>query len=188
MPERGPRYYDTHMTLVGKELVASPWLELYRETAKLLPLPSCRKTIADLGCGTGRFARHLHDLGHAGYIGIDFSGVRIAESRRYVPQFEFIQADLFSDMVPSRTWNADVFVLLEVLEHVERDLKLLSRIPKGRLVVLSVPSYPSESHVRHFRTIGEAKTRYGKAVQADRWVTLKVTSSRRIFLGRGTKT
>lgn len=122
------------------------------------------RSIVELGCGTGRFARYM--LGHAStYLGLDFSLAAVEEARRYNESpAAFDVADLRTDPIPI----ADVYVALEVLEHLADDLALLARLPAGARVVLSVPSFDSPAHVRHFPTRGAAAARYGRALSIDR--------------------
>ena len=44
----------------------------------------------------------------------------------------------------------EVYVMLEVLEHLTRDIDVLQKIPSGKEVVFSVPSFDDPSHVRMF--------------------------------------
>src|SRR5687767_5497612 len=96
--ERGPDYYDAKMTRVSEPLESSPWRSVYEKATELLPAPPVlgEQTIADIGCGTGRFAELLRRRGYTRYWGIDFSPARVAEARRYVPQFEFVVGDVLA--------------------------------------------------------------------------------------------
>lgn len=158
--EQGPEYYDQHVKRVSLPLEESPWLDLYVQAASLLPSPHKSPRIADVGCGTGRFAKLLHDLGYKGYWGVDFSSVRIRQARLYVPCFEFSVGSVFDDSVERRLKQFDVYVLLEFLEHIENDISFLSTLPPNRLVVFSVPNYDSAAHVRCFNNTDEIISRY----------------------------
>jgi trans-aconitate methyltransferase len=158
--EKGPEYYDNNVTRVNLPLEESPWGELYQMAASLLPPPEDCSTVVDLGCGTGRFAKLLCDRGYTKYWGIDFSEVRIREARRYVPDFEFSVANVFDEWVQEKLRKFNLFILLEVLEHVNDDLKLLSTLPSDSRVVFSVPNYDSAGHVRFFRISDDVTRRY----------------------------
>jgi len=54
----------------------------------------------------------------------------------------------------------DLTVCLEVLEHLEKDLEVLENM-SGK-VILSVPNFDSESHLRFFKRDLDAIDRYGK--------------------------
>lgn len=165
-----PAYYDEGFakpdSLHLLPLETSPWLPLYEAAARQITPPA---SIVDLGCGTGRFAALLARDGiHTGpYTGLDFSSVAVAEARRYVSddRFAFEVADLRTCDIP----DADVYVCLEVLEHLEDDLGLLKRIPPGRAVVFSVPSYNSEAHLRTFPRPGDALERYDLIIGTASW-------------------
>lgn len=146
-------------------LEQSPWLPLYRAAAALIP---AHMSLADLGCGTGRFAKLLN---RPDYIGIDFSVAAINEATRYADGFgTFIVGDLRDIPLP----DAGTFVLLEVLEHLEEDIALLRRIPVGALVVLSVPSYESEAHLRQFEAPGSALDRYEDVLELCQWQRIRL--------------
>lgn len=158
--EKGPEYYDENVTRVNLPLGESPWRQLYETAASFLPPPYDCTTIVDIGCGTGRFAKLLCDRGYTKYWGIDFSEVRIGEDRRYVPVFEFSVASVFDEWVNERLNKYNMFILLEVLEHVNDDMKLLSILPSNSRIIFSVPNYDSVSHVRFFPTADDVIRRY----------------------------
>lgn len=119
--------------------------------------------VVDIGCGTGRFAELLRRRGDiSSYVGFDFAADVVDEARRYCrdPRFRFEVDDL-------RFWEPAgpaTFVLLEVLEHLDYDIGILRKLPPGSPVVLSVPSFWSESHVRVFPDIRDAMLRYAKVL------------------------
>lgn len=56
-------------------------------------------------------------------------------------------------------------VCLEVLEHIEKDLQILSNIREGTHIVFSVPNFDAPSHVRWFISPRQIKKRYFTHVQ-----------------------
>jgi hypothetical protein len=58
----------------------------------------------------------------------------------------------------------DIFVAVELLEHLEDDLALLSKLPKNRHFVGSVPTFKSEAHLRTFDSAQEVIERYGSVI------------------------
>lgn len=160
--EMEPEYYDENVSRVNLLLEESPWRELYETAASFLPQAYDCTTIVDIGCGTGRFAKLLYNKGYTKYWGIDFSKARIDEAIRYVPDFEFSIANIFDEWVQSKLRKFNLFILLEVLEHVNDDMKLLSTLPSGSRVIFSVPNYDSKAHVRFFGSAGDVIQRYQK--------------------------
>lgn len=134
-----------------KVLEKSPWFPLYDYAAKLVPYDV---SVCDLGCGAGRFAKRLQQRGIMAYTGIDFCEDRIRIAKDYVPgsseyigsSFEFWLADIMDVELPV----VDCYVALEVLEHIEDDIGLIERLPRGKLLVFSVPPTDAASHVRVF--------------------------------------
>lgn len=149
--EKGPTYYNTHMERALLPLAESPWRQVYETAVELLP--SLTEGIADLGCGTGRFAQLLYQNGCRNYWGVDFSEVRIEEARRTVPEFEFTVGGLLDPDVRERLRDFRTFVLLEVLEHLSQDREILESLPRGSTVVFSVPNFDSSAHVRHYPSV-----------------------------------
>jgi SAM-dependent methyltransferase len=101
----------------------------------------------------------MRDQGITQYLGIDFSETAIALARQRSPCFGFIVADVRTTDVFARS-HYDVIVCTEVLEHIADDLGLISRFRPGTRCICSVPSFPYESHLRHFRIADEVLGRY----------------------------
>ncbi len=116
--------------------------------------------ILDIGCGPGQVACLLKDTPLIQeYIGVDFSGKRIGQARQVCPDFKFEQVDVFkTDLL--ETLSYDTVLIMEFLEHIEKDLEVLERLPANVYVLATVPNFPSEGHVRFFETCEEVKTRY----------------------------
>lgn len=151
MPEQPSAWYDE---FYEDEPDGSDerYAELYKRAALLIPVGSM---VVDLGCGTGRFAKYALRRASS-YHGIDFSPVAIRSARLHEPGATFEVGDLTTMKFP----RANVYVLLEVLEHIEDDLGVMRRIPIDSTLIVSVPSYDSASHVRHFDSETQAAKRY----------------------------
>ena len=159
--EKGPEYYDLNLRNVLKLLESSPWLRLYEAAADLMDDLDRGSRLVDLGCGTGRFAKLITSRGFTDYWGVDFSAARVAEARRYNPDLSFEVASIFDEITDGRVRHADICVLLDVLEHIERDIDVIAMIPPGTPIVLSVPNFDSAAHVRRFDDADAVWRRYG---------------------------
>lgn len=155
--EKDSRYYNGHLKQFFKKEYR--WYDLYEEASKFLPPPS-KETIVDLGCGVGGFARLLYRKGYKRYLGIDFSNYGIDLCKERVPSFAFIVGDLLDPKIRGRFSKHSTFVVLEVLEHINEDIQLLSSIPSKSTVIFSVPNKDFECHVRFFNNPEEVKLRY----------------------------
>jgi SAM-dependent methyltransferase len=116
--------------------------------------------ILDAGCGDGRLAAVLSNLGFK-VVGIDFSQNAINYARKLVPKADFICMDVY-ELGKYREFHErfDVVVLMEVLEHLNpnnyqqvlKDLSVVLREPG--VLILSVPSTRSPltniQHYKHF--------------------------------------
>jgi SAM-dependent methyltransferase len=143
--------------------------------------------IADLGCGPGQFAQLAIEHGKRYGIGIDFSAEAIELAKRRLPEHagKFRVGDLHSADLDAAL-DCDAFVIFEVLEHIEDDLGLLSRIPSGRTLIFSVPSYDWESHVRCFPTAQVAADRYAPLLSSLEIATAS-GGDQQIFICRGVR-
>lgn len=145
----------------------SPYFRLYRRACNLIE----GDTLVDLGCGAGHFTE-LVTKRHQGiaYHGIDFSQgmIRLAHQRNPLADFEC--ADLTTCDIPI----AGTYVALEVLEHLDDDLYVLSRLRHKSRLTASVPTFDSESHVRTFPTGSAVKRRYGQVVDFDHYEFIRL--------------
>ena len=81
-------------------------------------LPNTPQKILDCGCGAGRVAKWLHDLGHSAW-GCDYSasGVSVAKSLYSGPTY--FQANIVDDGVPIvPDGGYDGILSVEVIEHL----------------------------------------------------------------------
>lgn len=117
--------------------------------------------VLEIGCGPGQLAEFLVDQGVRRYVGFDFSRVAIDMARaKNLPGARFEVDDARTSSLYEEAAGA-YLVCTEVLEHVEEDVTILDRIPPGTPCVCTVPSFPYESHVRHFETADAVRRRYG---------------------------
>ncbi|HET6341620.1 MAG TPA: class I SAM-dependent methyltransferase [Gemmatimonadota bacterium] len=110
---------------------------------RILP-PSRESLIIDVGCGTGaNIASLANDYA---CIGIDPSEVAIGLARARFPSVEFRVGSAPADLGESAQ-EADLFLLLDVLEHVEDDFAQFSAVASaaraGALILITVPADPS---------------------------------------------
>ncbi|MGH7542468.1 MAG: class I SAM-dependent methyltransferase [Gemmatimonadota bacterium] len=110
---------------------------------RILP-PSRGSLVIDVGCGTGANIAALAD--DYACIGIDPSDVAIGLARDRFPSVEFKVGSAPMDLGESAQ-QADLFLLLDVLEHVEDDFAQFSAIAAaaraGAHILITVPADPS---------------------------------------------
>ena len=156
---------------------------LYDHVADLLSHK--QDPILDLGCGPGCLAKVLKERGYCNYNGLDFSEDMISSAQMRVPGVLFIQANILEE----ETWKLygvfGVFILLEVLEHIEEDLLVLEKIPVGKTVILSVPNFNHEAHVRCFYNMEDVLKRYKKLLYIDFFETIYFGKRLKRFLVKG---
>jgi len=117
------------------------------------------RSVLDVGCGSGQLAALLKDKCIERYCGIDFSAKRIVQAKQACPEFDFVQADAFRTNL-FETYAYDALLATEFLEHVEGDLDIILKIRAGARFLGTVPNFPFESHVRHFRDANQVSARY----------------------------
>ena len=119
-----------------------------------------------MGCGPGQFADLCVGAKHR-YVGVDFSEVAITHGRRVVPQATFHLVDVVKDASLLTKGDYDAVTFIEFLEHIDEDLMVLSFIPEGKRVVLTVPKFWCEGHVRVFKTSNSVALRYEKLIDIE---------------------
>lgn len=158
--EFGPKWYNKVYGRIGDRERHDSWTEIYRKIISFLPRDRNVK-ILDVGCGSGEIAEKIYENRYKNYTGIDFSAVAIKQAKARVPQFEFLCVDAFSTEVALLLKSNDVVLMLDFLEHVKDDLKLIQRIPATKQVVFMVPAFDYASHVRYFVDFRSVVDRYG---------------------------
>ncbi len=147
-------------------------LPLFKAAIEYLPLPNDADTIVDMGCGIGMFAEVVFNAGYTKYLGIDFSPTMINHSKKRVPEAKFMVGNLKDKEIHKLIENYRIFVLLEVLEHIEADLDVIATIPIDSLVILSVPSFGDPFHVRYFNSENDVIKRYKGLIKFNKSATI----------------
>ena len=163
--EPTPRYYDAIYTM-SDEYKKSPADSVYVPAWKVVvsqinqSLNFQSVNILDIGCGPGQFSRFLQSqTSNLNYLGIDTSPVAISHAQQSSNNCEFICTTL--DNLDQQILNdIDLFLCLEVLEHIEEDLKLIKAIPSGKSLIFSVPNFDSFGHMRFFQSSSAVSDRY----------------------------
>lgn len=158
---QGAKYYDDHYAeseSYAKSYRDSHYLPQWVQVEFWLR-PFKDKILLDLGCGPGQFAEMLSDLEYPNYTGLDFSPVAIEKAKKR-SQYSFHSADLYEEDLAAR--GADVAICLEVLEHLDRDQEIVSKLNKDTYCIFSVPNFDDPGHVRWFRSEYQVRKRYYK--------------------------
>ncbi len=119
----------------------------------------CLWRVFEVGCGPGQLATFLFEQGAQSYTGFDLSSTAIELAQRNAPRGYFFAGSALDPEIYAR-FESDVLICTEVLEHIEQDLQVVSLFPQGRRCICTVPNFPYESHVRHFRSADEVRSRY----------------------------
>jgi 2-polyprenyl-3-methyl-5-hydroxy-6-metoxy-1,4-benzoquinol methylase len=113
--------------------------------------------IVDIGCGTGGNLGSLADKYEC--IGIDASPEAIELARKRFPETKFI-CGMTPDDLGEINNRADLFLLLDVLEHIENDReffqKIFGSLRPGAHILITVPAdmslwSPHDVNYGHFR-------------------------------------
>lgn len=164
----------------------SAYLPVWEKVVETLKREGVRRVL-DIGCGPGQFAEYLiQKIPSLHYQGVDYSETAIEKARVRCPMAEFHILDLMQDDA-LKEFEADVFIILEVLEHIENDLELIARIPAGQKVVFSVPNIDSFAHVRFFRDGAAILKRYGEYFAGLMTDTVVLAGRSKIHLAVGSR-
>ena len=135
-------------------------------------------TVIDLGCGDGRVSQIAAQAGAKSVIGIDYSESRIEDAKRLqsgIANLSFFVGDLTKSLTKQfADHNADVALLIHVLEHIDDPVPFLVDIAgiAHRLIVevpdlegdhlniarraLNTRLYSDDDHVREYTAKGLA--------------------------------
>jgi len=170
--EQNSNYYDSVYKIAESYKIDwqhSRYKNLWEAVIKLLNL---NNPILDLGCGPGQFAKMCMDKGALDYFGIDFSQQAIdqAKSMNKGNKATFVVGDLFK--IGYHLNDETQVVICETLEHIEKDLELITQIRnlnKGKRFVFTVPTFDDTSHVRYYKTAKEWEDRFSDVVKVAGW-------------------
>lgn len=141
---------DEHWWFVGRREIVRSIVD------QVLPAPE-RGLVVDVGCGTGgNLAALVHDYR---CVGIDPSEEAIRLARERFPGIDFLSGHAPADLGPLNG-EADMLLLLDVLEHVRDDRELLAdlvgEMRPGACLLITVPADmslwgPHDTAYGHFR-------------------------------------
>jgi SAM-dependent methyltransferase len=132
--------YDIESEVEGFHWWFTGRRKLLKSLLYQLCLPS-RSVALDIGCGTGSNLRALGSRGLKA-IGLDRSIHALALARQKI-KFSFINGDL--DNLPIRPNSIGLIVAMDVLEHLEDDMKAIHELHQalqgGGILILTVPAF-----------------------------------------------
>lgn len=149
------RIEDTHWWSVGMRKIQLHFLKKYLKVENPL--------ILDVGCGTGRTVIELSKIGKT--VGVDSSPEALEFCRkRGLKNIQLAKAT----NLPFRNNSFDCVTMLDVIEHIKNDLKVLSEVKrvlkKDGIALFTTPAFmflwdDHDQMNRHYRryTTGELK-------------------------------
>ena len=124
---------------------------VFKKSLRILNMlkPTKDVGILDVGCGMGEFAKYLRKESFTNYLGFDISTSGIDLAKKRIPEWDekFIVHSAYE--LEDIDFDYKVVVAIEVLEHIN-DLKFISQLKSGTLLIGSVPNYWS-SNDEHLR-------------------------------------
>ena len=147
--------------------------QIVRRIAHRLVPPGVQRRVVDVGCGTGAtVAAFSSDYR---MVGIVPSLDAVALARARFPQAEFIHGSAPQDLGELAA-ETDLFLLMDVLEHVADEIAMLSEIISvarpGAHILITVPALP-QLWTEHDVTMGHYR-RYVPATLREIWRGLPV--------------
>lgn len=170
-------YYDAKIPTV----IPESKIRLYNIVCGLLGAFKRNITILDIGCGNGWLADFLAPYGFTEYTGVDFSSECLKLASNKHPYYKWLCKDAFDKEIMDLMPLNRVVIMTEFLEHIEKDLEFVQKIPQGRIVILSVPNTPDEAHVRWFDKLEGVMERYEKHIRFEFVSTLASTRKGKLF-------
>ena len=107
-----------------------------------------RKKLIDVGCGMGWFSDILYFNISKDIKAIDFSNIAVNfHAKRLYPQVDFEVANIYEYDYK----GYEIAILMEVLEHLEKDIELLSKFDTGTQIFFTVPFENTRQDCTHVR-------------------------------------
>lgn len=135
-----PELYDAHDKLEDRHWWFEGRRRVIREVMRRHLLPRARRTILDVGCGTGGMFPLLMEFGEVD--GAEFSDDARTRAARKFPQRR-IEPCALPEQLPEGQW--DVVTAFDVIEHLDEPVRSLetmrSRLPFDGQVVVTVPAF-----------------------------------------------
>ncbi len=141
--------------------------------------------IIDIGCGPGQFAKLLFDNNLFKYKGIDFSDMAIKYAK--IRNDKYRNSFCVDDAYASNIFNGDynIVTMFEVLEHIDDDLKIMSKIKGNSNILFSVPNFYTDGHIRWFNSEQDILERYEDYVIFDEIFSFLIGNNNVIYLVKG---
>lgn len=133
-------------------------------------------SVLEVGCGNGALAQMISEKYHnILYSGFDFSSVAVKKAKiRLGYNADRVScADATNDDSYVRSTKFDSIICLEVLEHIPNDLEVISKWPKGKICICSVPNFDSAYHERFFQREYEVRDRYADLLDIEKITRVK---------------
>ena len=130
----------------------------------------------------------LFDNGITNYKGFDFSPIAVGLAKKNNEKYSgnFVVDNAYTSQLYNYDYN--IVVILEVLEHIERDFLVLNKISKNTSIIFSVPNFNSESHVRWFNSKDDIEKRYNNIIKINKIKDIILSpTSNMIYLVKGIK-
>lgn len=144
------------------------------------------RSVIEIGCGAGEFARLLRDLGTVNYLGLDTNAARLARARAACPEYRFDVADVFLTN-HLRSEDYDVAVMTGFLEFVRWDLVALELVRPQRRVLGTVTAGDEPGRVRQFTSANQVFDHYSPVLRDLRVEPIHLPHGRTAFLFDGIK-
>lgn len=138
-----PTVFEQHEELEQTHWWFTARAEIVRRLIDRLIDPADKKAmIVDVGCGTGGMVHALTT--ERRILGIDDSEIAIEKARSLYPDSEYICGDIFTDHAGIDDQPVELFLLMDVLEHIDDDhgflARLVDRLPTGGKILITVPA------------------------------------------------
>jgi len=104
----------------------------WKEFEQFLPYIKDKQTLADIGCGNGRFFKFISKHRKISYTGVDFSKKLLKEAKK-LNKAKFVYGDILK--IPLKKCSQDVAACIAVLHHVPT-IKLRKKAVKELLRIL----------------------------------------------------
>ena len=137
--------YDTFYELETKHWWFVARREIIIDRLKEYSVQTQALKLLDIGCGTGLILKHLQQFGKAQGIDCSPQAVEYTNMRMMQKNDAVVKLGRLPDEIPFDSEKYNIITLLDVLEHIDKDLKSLetvySLLEKGGVLICTAPAY-----------------------------------------------
>jgi len=172
--EQNQTYYEQ---IYSHEYPSEKYIPIYNIIIDFINhIKTKHKTILDIGCGVGEFAKQLSYQNSIEYLGFDFSENAIKKAKEKVPDFsnKFFVGNAYN--LDDISYDYNIAIAVEVLEHLD-DIQIIKQLPSNSYFIATLPNFwaNNNAHLRVYKNIFSIYIRFFRYLKILNWKKHRLT-------------